>query len=73
MESKINEWILKSGYKKKHLANELEVSQEQLSRWISMKSYPPLKKAFKLSRLLGCTVEDLWIYDEIKKSPTHKE
>ena len=62
MKSCIGEWIEKSGYKKKYIAAVLEISPTQLSNWIAGRSYPPLEKAFKLSRLLGVTVEDLFEY-----------
>ncbi|MET3699335.1 DNA-binding XRE family transcriptional regulator [Bacillus oleivorans] len=62
MKSCIGELIEKSGYKKKYIAEVLNISPTQLSNWIAGRSYPPLEKAFKLSRLLGVTIEDLFEY-----------
>jgi transcriptional regulator with XRE-family HTH domain len=64
MKSLIGRIIEQKGYKKKFIAEQMEVSANQLSNWITGKSFPPLNKAFKLSRLLGVTVEDLYEYTE---------
>lgn len=67
MKSLIGVLIEKKGYKKRFIAEQMEVSPNQLSNWITGKSFPPLNKAFKLSRLLGVTVEDLYEYKEEEK------
>ncbi|MCM3216082.1 helix-turn-helix domain-containing protein [Niallia taxi] len=40
----------------------MEVSRNTLSNWRTGKAYPSVPKLFKLSRLLGVTVEDLYEY-----------
>lgn len=60
MKSRIDEWVEKSGYKKKYIASELHISPTQLSNWLSGRSYPPIDKAFKLAKLLSCKVDDLY-------------
>lgn len=65
MESRMNEYIEKKGYKKKWIAQQLGVSQEVLSRWINGRSMPSLKKAFEIAELLECKVDNLYI----KKDP----
>ena len=60
MKSKIGDLIDLSGFKKKHIAKLMGISQEQLSRWISGNSHPTLIKAFKLAEILNCKVDDLY-------------
>ncbi|MED5040756.1 helix-turn-helix transcriptional regulator [Geobacillus stearothermophilus] len=62
MKSRIGEWIEKRGYKKKYIAEQLKVSQRQMSKWISGESYPTVPKLFRLAKLLDVKVDDL--YDE---------
>jgi DNA-binding XRE family transcriptional regulator len=62
--SKIGELINNSGLKRKYIANKLEVTYQTLSNWCAGSSFPNMITAFKLSRLLGVTVEDLYEYKE---------
>lgn len=64
LQAKLREQITQRGFKQKYLADQLGVSKQTLSAWVTGKINPPLESAFKLSRLLGCTVEDLWNYVE---------
>lgn len=64
MKSRISECIKNSGYKKKYVAEKLQVSPTQLSNWISMRSYPPAEKLFKLADLLNVKVDDLYEREE---------
>lgn len=66
MKNNIEYWITKSGYKKKFIADKMNVSQTVLSRWINNHSMPSLKNAFKLAELLECKVDDLY---ELEKDP----
>ncbi|WP_100406283.1 helix-turn-helix transcriptional regulator [Bacillus solitudinis] len=68
MKSRIGELLDERGLKSKYIANKLEVTQEQVSKWRNGKSYPRLEKAFKLAKLLGVKVDDL--YEEIDSSDT---
>ncbi|MCM3792521.1 helix-turn-helix domain-containing protein [Priestia megaterium] len=65
MKSKIGEIIDNQGYKKKYIAERMDITQSQLSNWISGRSYPPMDKAFKLAKFLNVKVDDL--YEEIEK------
>lgn len=60
MESNIDFWIEKRGYKKKWVAEQMGVSQNVLSRWITGRSKPSLENAFRLAELLDCKVDDLY-------------
>jgi putative transcriptional regulator len=62
--SNIGRKIDESPFKNEYVMNYMEVSRNTLSNWRTGKTYPPIEKAFKLSRLLGCSVEDLFIYKE---------
>lgn len=64
MKSRIGELIDAAGYKKKYIANLLEISPTQLSNWISGRSYPPIEKAFKLASILNVKVDDLYEREE---------
>jgi transcriptional regulator with XRE-family HTH domain len=56
----IGELIEARGLKKGYIANQLDISRQQLSNWISSRSYPPILKAFQLADLLGVKVDDLY-------------
>lgn len=60
MKSLIGELVQERGLKKQFVAEKLEVSREQVSRWVSGKSYPRLDKAFQLAELLAVKVDDLY-------------
>jgi putative transcriptional regulator len=64
MKSRIGEHIDKSGYKKKHIAQLMEVSPTQISNWVSGKSYPSVPKLYRLAKLLGVKADDLFTGDE---------
>ncbi|MGG1676652.1 helix-turn-helix transcriptional regulator [Neobacillus sp. NRS-1170] len=66
MKSKIGFWIEEKGYRKKYIAKQLEVTPNQISNWISGRSFPTIEKAFKLADLLEVKVDDLY---ERKKNP----
>jgi putative transcriptional regulator len=63
MKCRIDEIIKERGYKKKYIAEQMGISANQLSNWITGRSYPPLDKAFKLAELLGVKVDDLYEKD----------
>ncbi|MGX2959507.1 helix-turn-helix transcriptional regulator [Peribacillus sp. JNUCC 23] len=58
----IGNLIHEKGFKAKYIAAQLEVTPQQMSNWVNNRNYPPLEKAFKLAKLLGVKVDDL--YDE---------
>lgn len=63
MKSKIGFWIDERGYRKKYIAKQLDVTPNQISNWISGRSYPTIEKAFKLADLLDVKVDDLYERD----------
>jgi transcriptional regulator with XRE-family HTH domain len=64
MKSRIGELIEAAGYKKKYIAQKLDISPTQLSNWISGRSYPPIEKAFKLAKMLGVKIDELYEWGE---------
>ncbi|MED4978744.1 helix-turn-helix transcriptional regulator [Geobacillus stearothermophilus] len=64
LKSKIGELIDKSPYKNEFVMKYMGISRNTLSNWRTGKAFPTIEKAFKLSRLLGVTIEDLFEYIE---------
>ncbi|MGN7942862.1 helix-turn-helix transcriptional regulator [Metabacillus sp. 22489] len=62
--SKIKGYIELSPLSRDEIRKAMNVSNNTISAWCSGKSRPSLEDAFKLSRLLNVTVEDLYEYKE---------
>lgn len=60
LKSNIKGYIELSNYERYEIREIMGVSETTLSNWCTGKSIPSLEKTFKLSRLLGVTVEDLY-------------
>lgn len=60
----LEEQILKSGIKKNHIAQLLNVNPNTLSNWISGRSFPRLDQAVQLAVLLNVRITDLYQMDE---------
>lgn len=52
--------IIESGLRKDYIAGKLAISTRQLRNYELQKSYIPMDKAYILSDLLKCNVEDLY-------------
>lgn len=46
------------------VADRMKESKQQISLWSTGKNQPTLKKAFRLAKILGCTVDELWDYED---------
>jgi len=64
--SNIGKLIDESPYKNEYVMMYMEVSRNTLSNWRTGKSFPSVPKLYKLSRLLGVTIEELYEYIENK-------
>ncbi|MER2057226.1 MAG: helix-turn-helix domain-containing protein [Niallia sp.] len=64
LESRIKGLIELSKYNRQQIMKIMKVSETTLSNWSTGKSIPSLEKAYKLSRLLGVTVEELYHYTD---------
>lgn len=60
MKSLIGEMIDKRGYKRKFVAEKMGITQDQLSNWVTGKSFPTVKKLFLLAKFLDCKVDELY-------------
>lgn len=62
----IAEFELRTGQRveQKEIAAKVGVTQPQFSAWVNDRGWPRMDKAFRLARLLGCKVDDLYIYEE---------
>ncbi|PED05781.1 helix-turn-helix domain-containing protein [Bacillus pseudomycoides] len=67
LNSRIGDWIEKSGYRKGFIAKKLEVSVKQLNNYITSTSFPNAHRLFLLANLFGCKVDDL--YEVQKENP----
>lgn len=67
LKSKIGELLKNSGLKGKWIAQQLNISQNQMSNYVTGKSYPPVDKAFELANIFNCRVDDL--YEVQEKDP----
>jgi len=47
------------GFTQSGLASELGVKQNSVSQWETGRSYPSVEILIKLSRLFGCTIDEL--------------
>lgn len=64
LKSRIRAYIDLSPLTREEVRKTMEVTENTLSSWCTGKAIPSLEKAFKLSRLLGVTVEDLYEWRE---------
>ncbi|MBJ7961017.1 helix-turn-helix transcriptional regulator [Bacillus cereus group sp. N28] len=49
------------------IRQKLNISQNQMSNYVTGKSYPPVDKAFELAKIFDCRVDDL--YEVQEKDP----
>ncbi|MEI2392235.1 helix-turn-helix transcriptional regulator [Priestia megaterium] len=64
--NKIGEYIEESGYRKNFIAKKLGIGERQLTKYITGESYPSVPRLFQLTKLLDCTAEDLYEFEEGK-------
>jgi transcriptional regulator with XRE-family HTH domain len=69
LESRIGEWIEKSGYRKDFVAKKLDVGIRQLDKYIKGESFPTVPRLFMMAELFKCSTDDLYR----KKEPTQSE
>lgn len=69
LESRIGEWLEKSGYRKDFVAKKLNIGVRQLDKYIKGDSFPSVPRLFMLAELLNCKADDLYR----KKEPTLHE
>ncbi|ASN69145.1 hypothetical protein 7F23_32 [uncultured Caudovirales phage] len=63
LRSRIGELLRVSKYRREHIIKVLGISPNTLTNWVTGKTYPTMDKAFILSKLLDCKLEDLYVED----------
>lgn len=78
--SRIGELLRVSKYRREFILNQLGVSKNTLSNWVSGKTYPTADKMYILADLLDVKVDDLYernhpdnISDRRRKSSAERE
>lgn len=61
--SRINEQLDKRGLKKKWVAEQMGIAPTILSRWANNRGKPSIDNLFKLARVIGCKVDDLYKWE----------
>lgn len=56
----VEDLIIKSGLKKRHIANEIGINENTLTNWMKNRSWPKLNQAVDLADILKCDVNDLY-------------
>lgn len=64
LKSNIGELLKSNALKGKWIAQQLNISPNQISNYITGKSYPPVDKAFELAKTFDCRVDDLYEVQE---------
>ncbi|EJR57200.1 hypothetical protein IIO_04727 [Bacillus cereus VD115] len=67
LKSNIGELLKSNALKGKWIAQQLNISPNQISNYVTGKSYPPVDKVFELAKTFDCRVDDL--YEVQKKDP----
>ncbi|MGE6380000.1 helix-turn-helix transcriptional regulator [Peribacillus sp. NPDC076916] len=65
IKSRIGDVIKKSPYNRRYIRSYMgDISDNTLSNWCTGKAYPKAPDLFKLAKLLGVKVDDLYEEDE---------
>lgn len=64
LKSKLKIALIKADIKQKDLADKLGESRQLVNAWASGISQPSLIKAFRISRILGVDMNELWSYEK---------
>ncbi|HZH61772.1 MAG TPA: helix-turn-helix transcriptional regulator [Metabacillus sp.] len=64
IKSRIGKLMKESPYKREYIQKYMGVSSNTLSNWATTKTQPKVEDLYKLARLFGCKVDDLYEYKE---------
>lgn len=67
LDSKLKVRIAQLKISQIEIADKLGETKQTVNGWATGRTEPSLKKAFRLAKLLKCTVDDLWNYTEEKE------
>ena len=66
MKNRLEQLRKEKGLKQDELAEILEVSRQTVSSLENGKYNPSILLAFKIARVFQCTIEDVFIYEEVE-------
>lgn len=66
LKSRINEVLNERGLKQVWVAKQMGINQTVLSRWANNRGKPSVDRLFKLAKVIGCKVDDLYEWIEEK-------
>jgi len=64
LNSKIGEILRKSPLKREYIRKHLGVTHNTISNWATGKTHPSAPQLFKLAKILGVKVDDLYEFTE---------
>ena len=64
MKARIGEIRKSKGLMQKFVANQVGISQQQLSDFEKNRAFPRIDKAYRIAKVLDCTVNDLYEWNE---------
>ncbi|WP_400245624.1 helix-turn-helix transcriptional regulator [Niallia sp. JL1B1071] len=64
MKSQIGEIRKAKGLMQKYVAQQVGISHQQLSDFENNRTYPRIDKAYKIAKILNCTVNDFYIWED---------
>ncbi|MBC7086607.1 MAG: helix-turn-helix transcriptional regulator [Methanomethylovorans sp.] len=64
MKNNLKVWRAKKDITQEQLANEMEVTRQTINSIERGKYDPSIKLAFKMARFFGCSIEDIFVYEE---------
>lgn len=67
MKSNMKWLIAKSNLTQKEIAYKMEITPQQLNKWVQAKEFPRIDKAITLCKIIGCTLNDLYDIDFTEK------
>lgn len=64
LKSKIRIKLAEMEKRQNEITKTLKISPQRFSNWVNGTSFPKLEEAFRLAKLLECSIYDLWEYKE---------
>lgn len=68
LKSNIRELLKSNGIKGIWIVQQLNISQNQMINYVTVKLYPPVDKVFELAKIFNCRVDN-FLYEVQEKDP----